>query len=146
MNTEPKEGPGILALWNDCSAGQEDLSETWYETEHLHDRVSIAGFRLGRHHQSVSSGPRCFTYYETDSADILFSPAYLEQLDNPSPLTRKVMQGVFTNVSLTVCTCTRRVGEPRPPCRDRPFRILYTARGTLCPGRFCGPAILIGRA
>jgi hypothetical protein len=113
VNTEAEDGPGILALWNDCSAGQGELYETWYQTEHLHDRVSIAGFRLGRRHEIVGSGPRFFTYYETDSDDVLFSSPYLEQLDNPSPLTRKVMKGVFTNVSRTVCTCVRRVGESR---------------------------------
>ena len=113
MNTETQHDLGILALWNDCSARQRELYETWYQTEHLHDRVSIAGFRLGRRHESVGSGPRFFTYYETDSDDILFSPTYIEQLDNPSPLTREVMKGVFINVSRTVCTCARRVGESR---------------------------------
>ena len=113
MNTETQHGLGILALWNDCSAGQRELYENWYQTEHLHDRVSIAGFRLGRRHESVGSGPRFFTYYETDSDDVLFSPTYLEQLDNPSPLTREVMKSVFTNVSRTVCVCARRVGNCR---------------------------------
>ena len=111
MNTEVQYGLGILALWNDCSARQQKLYETWYQTEHLHDRVSIAGFRLGRRHESVGSGPQFFTYYETDSDDIFFSQTYLEQLDNPSHLTKEVMKGVFTNVSRTVCICTRRVGN-----------------------------------
>ena len=113
MSIETQHSLGILALWNDCSAGQRELYETWYQTEHLHDRVSITGFRLGRRHESVGGGPRFFTYYETDSVDILFSRTYLEQLDNPSPLTREVMKGVFTDVSRTVCTCVRRVGESR---------------------------------
>ena len=113
MNTETQQGLGILALWNDCSAGQRELYESWYQTEHLHDRVSIMGFRLGRRHESVGSGPQFFTYYETDSDDVLFSPTYLEQLDNPSPLTREVMKSVFTNVSRTVCVCARRVGNCR---------------------------------
>lgn len=113
MNTEVQYGLGILALWNDCSLGQEELYETWYQTEHFHDRVSTEGFRVGRRHESVDGGPRFFTYYETDSDDILFSPTYLKQLDNPSPLTRKVMKGVFTNVSRTVCSCARRVGKSR---------------------------------
>ena len=113
MNTETQHGLGILALWNDCLAGRGELHEFWYQTEHLRDRVSIEGFRLGRRHESVGSGARFFTYYETDSDDILFSPAYLEQLDNPSPLTREVMKGVFINVSRTVCICARRVGGSR---------------------------------
>ena len=100
MNTETQHGLGILALWNDCSARQRELYETWYQTEHLHDRVSIAGFRFGRRHESVGNGPQFFTYYETESDNILFSPTYLEQLDN-SPLTREVMKNVFTNVSCT---------------------------------------------
>ena len=113
MNTETQHGFGILALWNDCSARQREFYENWYQTEHLHDRVSIAGFRLGRRYESVGSGPQFFTYYETDSDDVLFSPTYLEQLDNPSPLTREVMKSVFTNVSRTVCICVRRVGNSR---------------------------------
>ena len=113
MNAETQIGLGILALWNDCSAGQEELYETWYQTEHLHDRVSIAGFRLGRRHESVGSEPQFFTYYETDSDDVLCSLTYLEQLDNPSPLTREVMKSVFINVSRTVCVCARRVGNWR---------------------------------
>ena len=123
MNTETQHDLGILALWNDCAAWQRELYETWYQTEHLHDRVSIAGFRLGRRHESIGSGPQFFTYYETDSDDILFSPTYLEQLDNPSPLTREVMKGVFTNASRTVCICARRVGESRGS-------LVITARST----------------
>jgi hypothetical protein len=123
VNTETQHDLGILALWNDCSAQQRELYEAWYQTEHLHDRVSIAGFRLGRRHESVGSGPRFFTYYETDSDDVLFSPTYLEQLDNPSPLTREVMKGVFTNVSRTVCICARRVGKSRGS-------LVITARST----------------
>ena len=102
---------GILALWNDCKIGEELLYEKWYQGEHLHDRVSIPGFKLGRRHKSVDGTPKYFTYYETTSAEVLFSEAYLHQLDNPSMLTREVMRGVFINVSRTVCRCLYRVGE-----------------------------------
>ena len=102
---------GVLALWNDCKTNQESLYEKWYQGEHLQDRVSIPGFKLGRRHQSNDATPKYFTYYETESAEVLFSEAYLYQLDNPSTLTREVMQGVFTNVSRTVCRCLHRVGE-----------------------------------
>ena len=104
---------GVLALWNDCKTSKESLYEKWYQGEHLHDRVSIPGFKLGRRHQSNDATPKYFTYYETESAEVLFSEAYLHQLDNPSILTREVMQSVFTNVSRTVCSCIHRVGEPR---------------------------------
>ena len=112
-DTSTESSTGILALWNDCRTGQESLYEKWYQGEHLHDRVSIPGFKLGRRHESVDGTPKYFTYYETTSAEVLFSEAYLYQVDNPSTLTREVMQGVFANVSRTVCSCVHRVGEPR---------------------------------
>lgn len=110
-DTSTESPTGILALWNDCKTGEEFLYEKWYQGEHLHDRVSIPGFKLGRRHESVDGAPKYFTYYETTSAEVLFSAAYLYQLDNPSILTREVMRGVFINVSRTVCSCIHRVGE-----------------------------------
>ena len=107
------EPTGILALWNDCKTNKESLYEKWYQSEHLQDRVSIPGFELGRRHESNEATPKYFTYYETASADVLFSEAYLYQLDNPSTLTREVMQGAFINVSRTVCSRIYYVGEPR---------------------------------
>ena len=104
---------GILALWNDCKTNKESLYEHWYQSEHLQDRVSIPGFKLGRRHQSSDATPKYFTYYETASAKVLFSEAYLYQLDNPSVLTREVMQGTFINVSRTVCSRIHYVGEMR---------------------------------
>ena len=107
------EPTGILALWNDCKTNKETLYEKWYQSEHLHDRASIPGFKLGRRHQSSDATPKYFTYYETASAKVLFSEAYLYQLDNPSVLTREVMQGTFINASRTVCSRIHYVGEMR---------------------------------
>ena len=107
------EPTGILALWNDCKTNKESLYEKWYQSEHLQDRVSIPGFKLGRRHESNEATPKYFTYYETASPKVLFSEAYLYQLDNPSELTREVMQGTFINVSRTICSRIHYVGETR---------------------------------
>ena len=104
---------GILALWNDCKKNKDSLYEKWYQSEHLQDRVSIPGFKLGRRHESNGVTPKYFTYYETSSVEVLFSDAYLYQLDNPSTLTQEVMQGTFINVSRTVCSRIHYVGETR---------------------------------
>ena len=104
---------GVLALWNDCAAGHEELYDQWYHGEHFFDRVSIKGFRVGRRHESLGGHPRFFTYYETESAAVLFSSAYQAQLDQPSPLTKEVMAGVFINVTRTVCACVQRSGRER---------------------------------
>lgn len=104
---------GILALWNDCTKSKESLYEKWYQGEHLQDRVNIPGFKLGRRHESNDATPKYFTYYETTSAEVLFSEAYLYQLDNPSALTREVMHDAFVNVSRTVCKRIYYVGNTR---------------------------------
>jgi hypothetical protein len=95
---------GILAIWNDCAPGQEALFERWYRTEHLAERMGIPGFRIGRRFRRVTRrGPTYFTYYETDSPDVLFSDAYQARVNDPTPLTREVMDGTFANVSRTIC-------------------------------------------
>ena len=104
---------GVLALWNDCAVGHEELYDKWYHGEHFYDRVSIKGFRVGRRHESLGGHPGFFTYYETESAAVLFSSAYQAQLDQPSLLTKEVMAGVFINVTRTVCACVQRSGRER---------------------------------
>lgn len=103
---------GILAIWNDCAAGREAVFENWYRTEHLAERLAIPGFRLGRRFCRLEgSGPQFFTWYRTDDADVLFSAAYRARVDNPTPLTRQAMSGVFINVSRTICNTVRVDGE-----------------------------------
>jgi hypothetical protein len=106
--------PGILALWNDCAAGAEREYEHWYRTEHLAERVAVEGFVAGWRYIAVEAEPGYFTHYETQSPGVLYSAAYRERLDNPTPLTRGVMANrVFFNASRTVCERTLRIGDMR---------------------------------
>jgi hypothetical protein len=102
--------PGILALFNDVAPGSEGDYETWFQTEHLAERLSVPGFLIGRRHEAVSGSPRYFNYYVTQSADVLKSDAYLARLGDPTPMTRKVMSAVFKNMNRTVCRRTHRAG------------------------------------
>jgi hypothetical protein len=102
--------PGILAIWNDCSPGREADFEEWYQHEHFHERIAVPGFLLGRRYEVVSGSPRYFCFYLTQSPDVLTSKAYLERLDNPTPMTRKIMSDAFRDMSRTVCHRTLRLG------------------------------------
>jgi hypothetical protein len=102
--------PGILAIWNDCSPGREAEFEEWYQHEHFHERIAVPGFLLGRRYEVVSGSPRYFCFYLTRSPDVLKSAAYLERLDNPTPMTRRIMSDVFRDMSRTVCHRTLRLG------------------------------------
>ena len=102
--------PGILAIWNDCAPGREAEFEEWYQHEHFHERIAVPGFLLGRRFEVVTGSPRYFCFYLTQSADVLKSPAYLQRLDNPTPMTRKIMSDAFRDMSRTVCHRVVRIG------------------------------------
>lgn len=108
--TPAQPASGILAIWNDCARGREAEFERWLQTEHLAERLAVPGFRLGRRHEAVSGAPRYFIFYRTDTPDALKSRAYLDRVNDPTPLTRTVMSEVFRNMNRTVCRIAFRSG------------------------------------
>jgi len=105
--------PGILAIWNDVTLGREADFDTWFQGEHLVERLGVPGFRFGRRHEAVSGAPRFFVFYVTDGPEVLTSKPYLERLDNPTPMTRMIMSEVFKNMNRTVCRRVARRGDFR---------------------------------
>ncbi len=105
-----KRQPGILAIWNDCRAGREAEFEAWFQGEHLLERLAVPGFLFGRRHQAIPGSPGYFNFYVVESPDVLTSKPYLERLDNPTPMTKKIMSEVFINMNRTVCHQTLRRG------------------------------------
>ncbi len=102
--------PGILAIWNDCRAGHEAEFEAWFQGEHLLERLAVPGFLFGRRHQAISGSNGYFNFYLTQSPDVLISKPYLERLDNPTPVTKRIMSDVFISMNRTVCSRTLRRG------------------------------------
>jgi hypothetical protein len=105
--------PGILAIFNNVASGREAEFEEWFQHEHLAERLAVPGFLLGRRHEVVSGQPRYFNFYVTQSAEVLKSAAYLDRLNNPTPMTRTVMSEIFKNMIRTVCHRTFRRGVLR---------------------------------
>jgi len=101
---------GILAIWNDCRAGREAEFEAWFQGEHLLERLAVPGFLFARRHQAISGSSGYFNFYLVESPDVLTSGPYLERLDNPTPMTRKIMSEIFLNMNRTVCRRTLRRG------------------------------------
>jgi hypothetical protein len=105
--------PGVLAIWNDCRAGREIEFETWFQGEHLLERLAVPGFLFGRRHQAISGVSGYFNFYLTETPAVLTSAPYLERLDHPTPMTRMIMSEVFINMNRTVCWRTHRAGSFR---------------------------------
>jgi hypothetical protein len=105
-----EQQPGILAIWNDCRAGREAEFEAWFQGEHLMERLAVPGFLFGRRHQAIAGNAGYFNFYLVKSPDVLTSKPYLERLDDPTPMTKRIMSEVFLNMNRTVCRRTIRRG------------------------------------
>ncbi len=108
-----RQSGGILALWNNCAAGHEAEYEAWYQGEHLPERLAVPGILRGRRYEALAGAPHYFTYYETVSPGVFSSEAYLERVENPTPMTRKIMSGIFIDMSRTVCRRAACHGDMR---------------------------------
>ena len=106
-----KSEQGILAIWNDVRPGQEAAFDAWFQGEHLLERLSVPGFKFVRRHEALVGAPRYFNFYIVDNPDVLTSKPYLERLDNPTPMTKKIMTEAFINMNRTVCHRAPRRGH-----------------------------------
>jgi hypothetical protein len=103
--------PGILAVFNDCAPEGRTHFETWYNREHLQERVQVPGFRFGRRYELIAGGDRqFFAFYEVDDPAVLNSPVYLGRLNDPTPWTQAAMQS-FRNMVRTVCAVNAAAGD-----------------------------------
>jgi hypothetical protein len=101
---------GILAIFNDVAAGRDAEFDAWFQGEHLIERLAVPGFLFGRRHQAISGSAAYSNFYLVESPAVLTSKAYLERLDNPTPMTKKIMSEVFLNMNRTLCHRTLRRG------------------------------------
>jgi hypothetical protein len=105
--------PGILAIFHHCRAGREAEFEVWYQSEHLIERLAVPGFLFGRRYKGIAGTPGYFCFYLVETPAVLTSRPYLERLDNPTPMTRKMMSDVFIDMNRTVCSRVTRRGHFR---------------------------------
>ena len=104
--------PGLLAVWNAIAPGDEAEFNTWYDGEHVPERLALPGFLGARRYRDLSAAHRYCALYDTDSPQSLASPAYLERLANPTPATRAIM-GRFRDMHRAVCSVAFDVGPLR---------------------------------
>jgi hypothetical protein len=104
---------GILAIWNDCRPGREAEFEQWFQGEHLEERLGVPGFLFGRRHEALSGSSAFFNFYVTETPAVLTSKPYLDRLNDPTPMTRKIMSEVFMNMCRTLCRRSMRLTNVR---------------------------------
>lgn len=96
-------GNAFLAIWHDIeTSGQTEYME-WHTREHMPERLSIPGFKLGKrliNHDIPRY--RYGTVYCGDTVEVFRSPAYLERLNNPTDWSNMV-QPTFRNFLRVAC-------------------------------------------
>lgn len=103
--------PGMLVIWHDVADGQHTAVSEWYNAEHHFERIEVPGFlEVHRYVAADSESRHFFCLYRTTDAAVLFSPAYLERVNNPSLWTRQVMP-LYRNLSRTICELTYAEGR-----------------------------------
>jgi hypothetical protein len=85
-------GRGFMAIWSDVAPGDLEFYYRWLLGEHFPERVSVPGFISARvFGRQAGAELQFFIIYETESPEVLASPAYVARLNNPTPMTQKVM-------------------------------------------------------
>ncbi len=85
-------GRGFMAIWSDVAPGDLEFYHRWLLGEHFPERVSVPGFLSARvFRRQAGADLQFFIIYETESPEVLASPAYVAKLNDPTPMTQKVM-------------------------------------------------------
>jgi hypothetical protein len=86
-------GAGMLVTFTEVAASLEDEFNEWYNREHIDERVNMPGFHRARRYIAADSATlvKYFATYETDTAEDLSAPAYMELLADQSDWSKKIM-------------------------------------------------------
>jgi hypothetical protein len=85
-------GHGFMAIWSDVAPSDSSLYHDWLLKEHFPERVGVPGFISARvFRRQAGQDFQFFIIYETESPEVLASSAYVARLNNPTPMTQKIM-------------------------------------------------------
>lgn len=85
---------GLLLAMSEPPAAMEEEFAAWYASEHLPERLAIAGFRSAlRWVADCAPGEgKYLATYELDSLGVLSSPEYLARFEGATPWTRRCLE------------------------------------------------------
>ena len=84
---------GLLLTMTEPPPAMEEEFNAWYDSEHLAERLAIAGFRSARRWVAdVAPGEgKYLATYELDSPGVLYTPEYLARFEGATPWTRRCL-------------------------------------------------------
>ncbi len=102
-----------MAFWADIDADNMLGFQEWHNCEHIPERISIPGFNVGRRYRGMGEAPSFLMFYETDTASVFASDAYMARLNDPTPWTQKALT-YFRNPSRNIFSLLAETGQAAP--------------------------------
>ena len=90
-----KRGTGLMMVWAEVPADKEKEFNSWYNEEHLAERMRIPGFLSGARYEAVKGGPKHLAVYELENVAVLESDAYMKVRKNPTEWTKRCSPDVI---------------------------------------------------
>ena len=118
MQTNPESGDpraersaeGLLYAEAECPAELESEFHTWYNLEHIPERLRIPGFVSGHRYVALEGEPRWLAAYRLESPEVLESPEYRQWMGPlQTPWTKRMVSS--TRVRRSVFRNAHRVGQ-----------------------------------
>jgi hypothetical protein len=122
----PAEAGGAVAIWVSAPDATRSEFERWHNVEHTSDRVRLPGYWVGRRWRALPAevagdlvAPTNYlAFYEVDTAEVLQQPAYLQQLNEPTEWSRRMLAPTF-DVERAIYDLVMSHGEE--PGLDAPY-------------------------
>jgi hypothetical protein len=90
-----KKGNGLLMVYSDVAAENDEEYNRWYNEEHIPERLSIPGVLNAARYEAVQGGPRYLACYELESAETWHSDAWQKWLKEPTEWSKRMSPSVI---------------------------------------------------
>ncbi len=124
-----KKGTALLVVLTDVGPEHDAEFNSWYNEEHLPERLSAPGFLDAARYEALRGGPRYLAVYELESVDALHTDEYLRMSRNSTKWTKRMSPNIVGRGTV------RNVYTQIYPAESDPHTL----------GRGMAPALQIGR-
>ena len=92
-------GNGMICVWTDINQPVEEEFNTWYEEEHMPERVNeVPGIISARRYTCIEGDPKHLAVYDLEDPSALESEEYKGITQRNSPGTQKMMPNFLNTV------------------------------------------------
>lgn len=90
-----KKGDGLLMVYSDVPAEQDDEFNRWYNEEHIPERLSIPGVLNAARYVAVAGGPKYLACYELASPEAWYAEDWQKWLKTPTEWSQRMSPSVI---------------------------------------------------